>query len=638
GLLARFGIESSVRGTVTVAAEVGEGARAAKLDVVVHELRGDPIAQPLDIGVTATISDKTTVNLTVATREQRGSGKPPGPLVRLLTIDGTIPVSLPELVASPKAVLAKPLKVSAKLQAVPAKQLLAVFGRNELEAGTIDGTVDIAGTIGSPTVVAKLVGVGLAVPSNSNRPAVTTQITVDASWDGAAGKLVVDGTQAGGTLHVDARGTSLADTKVVLDAKGFAMMPVLAFLPGPAGSGAGTLDAHVVMTGLDPRTAKASGDLHLVDARIPISPAVGTLHSAKIDLVVRDHDITIAVDGKLGGGTVKATGTIARDGSSPTGGDVTITLRKVSPIGVVEPTIDADVTVKLRREDLRWLADVDVRNASIVVPSNRGEELKQPGAPTDMVFMNGERITRRPMKKELPTHPVIVANITLWPANLKSEEVRGIVRGKVVVTADGMSIGIVGNVQASRANLDLFSRRYRVDRAIAWFDGTTDPLLDVIISHDFPEVSTTTQVRGRLSSPELIMSSNPSTYSQGQLLGFLLGGEPSGDTQDPGDRASAVGMSFVANKIGGYMRRALPFDLDVIRYDNATALNSAAITVGTWLSRRLFVAVRTHPTSRPDENTGEGEVEYWLSRRMAVEAIAGDRGIGGIDLLWRKRY
>ena len=88
----------------------------------------------------------------------------------------------------------------------------------------------------------------------------------------------------------------------------------------------------------------------------------------------------------------------------------------------------------------------------------------------------------------------------------------------------------------------------------------------------------------------------------------------------------------------GYIRRALPIDLDVLRYEAATASMGAAFTVGTWLTRSLFVAYRRRLAARPDENTNEAEAEYWITRRIMLEGVLGDRGVSGLDLLWRKRY
>jgi autotransporter translocation and assembly factor TamB len=76
----------------------------------------------------------------------------------------------------------------------------------------------------------------------------------------------------------------------------------------------------------------------------------------------------------------------------------------------------------------------------------------------------------------------------------------------------------------------------------------------------------------------------------------------------------------------------------VLRYESATSTTSSSLTVGSWLTRKLFVGYRSRPAARTDENSSEGQLEYWLSRRVVLEAAGGDRGYSGVDLLWRKRY
>jgi len=198
----------------------------------------------------------------------------------------------------------------------------------------------------------------------------------------------------------------------------------------------------------------------------------------------------------------------------------------------------------------------------------------------------------------------------------------------------------VGDIEADRGDLDLFGSRYTVDHAAVHYDGSTDPLLDISVVHDFPDVTTRTQVSGRLSAPKLAMTSEPAIYSQGQLLGFLLGGEPNGDPEAGSARQTATdaGASLVGSRLSTYMRKALPVSLDVLRYESATASTSAAVLAGTWLTRTLFLAYRQHIDALPDENTGEGTVEYWLSRRLVLEGTVGDRNVDGLDLLWRRRW
>lgn len=638
GMLDRFGIISEMRAKVSFGVEVGEGARTFDAAVDVKGLTGAPIAQPLDIHLGAKVDDhETTLGLDVKTKG-----------AALLALDGKVPLTIRAVLANkdnPDAIKQTPVNATLKLARTDAAKLLAVFGRSEITGGTLDGEVDLRGTIGAPTVKAKIVATGLKVPPGPRSKPVRTvdNLTITADWDGARAKLGINGAESdGGKLDVQAEvaPAKLADGSVTIKATKFDLVPLLAFLPGPAGGAAGTLDANLTVKGLDPKTMQLSGEVHLADGRVPIAPAVGTMRRTKLDAVIADHQIQLSVTGRLGGGDLTMKGAIALDGAAPNGGNAKITLREVAPIGSVEPKINADITARLSRDQQQWKADLVIDNALVVVPNNRGEALKPPGAPTDMQFANGKRVTRRPMDKEVPQNPVFVVDITLHSTRVESEEFRGLLKGKLSVRADGDAIGIVGGITADSGDLDLFGHRYYLDRAAVSFDGPIDPILDVRITHDFPDVTTITEVRGRMSNPELRMSSDPGSYSQGQLLGFLLGGDPGGDPQNSSatDKVAGAGASFVANQLGGYVKKALPIDIDVLRYESASATSSAAVTVGTWVNHVLFLAYRQHLSARVDENSSEGELEYWITRRIVVEGVAGDRGVAGVDLLWRKRY
>ncbi len=634
GLLDRFGVTSELRGRVKLAASVSEGARSAKVSFDLAQLRGDMIAQPIDASVTAVLDERSgRTNILVT------SGR-----TTLLDVKGELPVTIDELFANPQRLMTTPFTAQGSIPNAPARTILAIFGRGEVTSGTVGGTIDAKGTFASPSVTAKLTGSKLGVPPGPRNTPVKMleNVTIDASYTGGVAKARIQGTQPSGYLDVFATANpkNLEAGRVTIKAKAFDLQPLLVFAPGPAGAAKGRLDADLTVEGLDPVKARLAGTLKLTNARVPIAPQIGTLRRANVHVQIGQSSMKIDMDGRLGPGTVKVAGTIALSGAAPTSGEAQITLRKVTPIGTVEPSIDADISAKLVREDDRWVANLVVTNGSVKVPDGRGEKLKPVGAPADMIYASGEKVTTRPMQKAPPKKAVIVANITLKPTYVESTEVRGVIRGKIQISADAESLGMNGTIEADRGDLDLFGRRYQVERAAVVFDGTIDPLLDMRIIHDFSDVTTRTQVRGRLSKPELVMSSDPAIYSQSQLLGFLLGGEPNGDPQQGSARevATNAGASFIANKLGGYVKKALPVDIDVVRYEAATASESAAVTVGTWITRSLFVAYRRRLEARPDENANEAEAEYWLSRRVLVEGTTGDRGVSGVDLLWRRRY
>jgi len=146
-------------------------------------------------------------------------------------------------------------------------------------------------------------------------------------------------------------------------------------------------------------------------------------------------------------------------------------------------------------------------------------------------------------------------------------------------------------------------------------------------------------VRGRASAPDLELSSRPGTYTEGQLLGVLIGGsegiEPGSEVRDA---ASGVASAVLSQRVGKYAKRVLPVRVDVLRFQAASASQSASFTVGRWFTRRLFVAYQRRLETRPDQNAGEAQLEYWLRPDVMVEAKAGDRGHHDADLLWIKRW
>lgn len=639
-------MQNEMRGKIDFALDVPAGGATATLVLDVHQLRGGPIARPLDVHLETTIDDKeTTAAFHAATKQGE-----------LLTLALAAPMTLSQLVFDPGAALATKLKATLTLPTIQASELLATFGRNDITKGTVGGTVELAGTIGKPTLIAKLAGTDLTVPPSvgSTRTQVMRSLTLDASWDGTTGKLAVVGDEStGGTLRFTAQGSPAAPDDVIaaIQASSFDVRAVTVFSPGMVGEIAGRLDGKMDVRGANPRTMDISGKLVFTASRIPIAPAVGTLRQANIELSIVNRVVKINATGKLGhDGTVKLVAEAPLEAGAPTGGTATMTIRKVSPIGAVQPVIDSDITATLSRADETWKADVHVAHTLVTIPDKSGQALDPVGPPTDMVYDIKKRPAQAkkadPTQKAPPPHPLFVANVDLGDVIVESKEARGLVHGKLVVSlgeapVGGSPLGIVGDVDVSRGNVELFDRRYEIERAAVHFDGSIDPQLDVRVTYDFPDVTTVTEVRGRLSKPELNLSSEPGIYSQSELLGFLLGGEPNGDTQQAqsaGARVSAAGTSLIANQIGGYVKKALPISIDVIKYEAASSVNSAAVTVGSWITHTLFVAYRQHLETRPDENAGEGDVEYYIKPRVILQGTAGDRGYDGVDLLWRKRW
>jgi len=91
--------------------------------------------------------------------------------------------------------------------------------------------------------------------------------------------------------------------------------------------------------------------------------------------------------------------------------------------------------------------------------------------------------------------------------------------------------------------------------------------------------------------------------------------------------------------LGKRLKRVVPLlDRLQIGCKPVAGQSSASCSAGTWFTKRTYVTFEQRIDSRPDENSGEGKVEYYWKPNRALELTGGDRGFFGLDLLWRHRW
>jgi translocation and assembly module TamB len=215
----------------------------------------------------------------------------------------------------------------------------------------------------------------------------------------------------------------------------------------------------------------------------------------------------------------------------------------------------------------------------------------------------------------------------------------------VVASAGGVTT-IDGTVEATRGDATLFDRRYRISRARAAFtgDAPTNPHLNVLLEHSFESAEVSIAVQGTLDEPEVELSSEPAIYSQAELLGFVLGGNPDApdDREGAGGgwRRSAAGAAtaLVASQLESIVEKRIPVDTLRLGTDADDPGTLAFVSVGKWLADKLFVAYRRRFDAETNENANEAEIEYHFRRNWMVEGMIGDRGAGSVDLLWVRRF
>ena len=239
-----------------------------------------------------------------------------------------------------------------EIPTLAAREIVALFGRTDVAGGTVDGKIAIAGTIGTPTMQAKLEAQDIAIAArlSGQAPPKLEHLEIDGTWGGAAGELHISGSEAGGgSLKVDAQGRPdrLAELTATVEADKLDITPFATFAPGAASAARGTVDGSLTLKGLDADSGSLHGTLDVHNARLPLSAVLGTFRTGEVAITIADHQVVVRIDGKLGKGDVHGRIDAVLVGSTPSKLDLDLTLKQISLIQAHQPVIDAAVTGKL---------------------------------------------------------------------------------------------------------------------------------------------------------------------------------------------------------------------------------------------------------------------------------------------------
>jgi len=471
-----------------------------------------------------------------------------------------------------------------------------------------------------------------------------TDLTIDARWGGASGRVTITGKSGGGTLVATAEGTpsDLAAIVTRVTATDFDVAPLAAFLPGELNAIEGRLAANLTARGLD-SIAKLRGSLAISRATVPLHPMLGTLRDGTARAKIDDRGIELDLAGALGSGTLSLTARSA--GHELSRIEATGKLRGVSPLGQWEPVIVADLAASLRRSSPdQWTGAIKVRNASAVLPAS-GARLGESRKPRDLLFVEDGPIVRPQfaLGGRPPERPWLVADVELAPMKIKAEDLfdsRGEIHGKLTLKV-GDTLGLDGLIYVENGIVgDLFGRRYSATGFVR-FDGTLEPWVDLTLQHKFPALVLTVLLQGNPATLAPAFQSDPPTYSRDQLAGFFIGGEPGGDpSTQTREAATGAGAAVLSSTLGSRIRKRLPVRVEQLGCDPGNSVTAASCTVGRWFGDKLFVAFKRRIEAQENENVNANEVQgqYYLRRDLYLEMAGGDAGSGGLDLLWRRRW
>lgn len=623
-------LEGRLHGVVSLA----DGGDDITADLRLTGARGWALRRPVDLHLLGTSSaSRTELGLEVILdRVKLATGR-----LELATGLGAALRARPDALAN--------TEVSGRLVAAafPLRRLAAVFGADEPVTGRLQARADLTGTVGDPTIQGSATLTGVAWRDHQIRTASLSGRWHDGSWTAAARALQPDG----GELRASASDTPRRQPEGQLWAEGLdlgVLSPMLRAANLPIYSIGGELAANVRV-----RDQTATGTLTVRDGSMRMTTGIRRVSNLDLAVDFRDRNLTLTARGRAGRGSLRidGTATLPEDALTPKRVNAVVRLDD-SPIlaGGIRATVTGEARLQGTREDQLWRMDVAVSDGRLQLPADfRGRQLHPLSTPEDVRFAS--EITERakgPVAEA--SAPFLRANIhTTEPIRIRS---KGEVEARVVADLDltlldGATV-ISGAVELVRGSVTLFDQQYQVTRAALTFQGRSppNPTIDVQLEHQYERVTLHIGVTGTLKEPRVQLSSDPPTYSRGELLGFVLGGQPGAGPRaaaslESGAISAASGL--LAGRLESLLRRRAPFDTIRLGTDSRTETGGVSyVTVGRWISDDLFVAYHRRFEAEDDENANEALLEYQLSDQWTIRGAAGDRGAAHVDLLWVKRY
>lgn len=512
--------------------------------------------------------------------------------------------------------------------------------------GTVRGEAKLTGTLGDPALAMDLVIAGLGNQRNKIR-----ELRMVARYTTGAlhAELTGDG-EKGGSLrgNIDLDVAKPREAKMALTATAFDLAPVARLVPSIFLGVTAQLDGSVRVAGLDPRTMQVTGGLTVGNIRLPIANQVGALTEGVLKLDFKGNRADITLDGKIESGKVALRASANLEGVLPRNASLDLTITALDLITPLTPKVDGNLHADVRLVGGRWKVDAKLSKSVVRIPVEQGRVLHPVGPPPELVFVTDARSVKEPPKSLAQSarswaagrarNPWLEIALVIEGVTVRSAEATGLVRGKldVAISDDGLSLD--GGIYLGGGDVNLFGRRYQVDHAVVTFDGPLDPVIDAEIRHTFPQLVLNVAAVGRASDLKLRFASSPAIYSEAQLLGFFLGGNPGSGRDSTPDAANSVAAAVASQTLGGYLTRQLPVRIDVLSYQPQTLSSSGAFVAGRWITEKLLLLLRSRSDPRPLENSAEAELQYLLRRDLLLDGVAGDRGTFGLDLLWNRRW
>jgi autotransporter translocation and assembly factor TamB len=515
--------------------------------------------------------------------------------------------------------------------------------------GALTAHAKVGGTLAHPEVAVDLTAPGLRVGEMR-----FARFAGAGHYDARHSTVRLDAEEiGGGALHATGERPAGADQPIAARVR----IEELALALGKGGLGPvrelrGKVNADMTVSGTLAHP-HAAGSLNLVDGAFALSAQPLLYRQMALSLTAANDRVVLQrLAVKINNGALVATGSATLDGfDTPLGVDLSARATHFPlRLGSFAAFVDGHATLHGARQDGVLVVTARLDDGLAQLPRLVDGKRPQSLSPMpDLVYTDRAEVRHRAavaaeLAEDAPVRASLNAHIP-GPFRVRSSELGTDLQGDLDVEILGEVMRISGSVHSTWGRIDLLGRRYEIERVAVGFDGSPDPdpTLDVKITRVVDEATVIIQVRGTLKHPQLELSSEPAVYSESQIIGIIVSGDP-GSTRiaDASIDQKVVGAisGVLVNQIKSQIAPGLP--IDVIRIDqNDASSGTSRLEVGKYLTDKIYLSYVHQfgaPTGIHPVNANEAQVQYRFRRHYQLETRFGDAGVGAINFYWSLRY
>jgi len=514
--------------------------------------------------------------------------------------------------------------------------------------GTVTGSARITGSPTDPNATFTTEVSGLTARALASAGAAPLNVTASGAF--ARQRVTLRSLNATGPagLSVSASGQiPLSGGGLAVDVRGSAPLSLANRLLADRGtqvSGTATADVHL---GGSLAAPAVSGTISTAGASVVDPTSNVRLTNIGVDAGISGNTVTIrAARAALAeGGAISLSGTIST--SSEAGFPANLAIRldqaRYADGELVTATVNGALQLSgsLTRDPL-LSGNIELDRAEILVPDSFGGTAAELNvrhiAPPPQVEQTLERARAddgTPMPSQRPSVMRLDVSINA-PARIfvRGRGLDAELGGAVRVTGPVTSVQPVGGFRLIRGRLAILGQRITFDEGTVSLVGDLDPFLDFIARSEGRDITVFITVRGRVSDPSIIFSSQPE-LPQDEVLARLIFNRgvdelsPLQLAQLAAAAAELAGGSGGGSLLGGLRSAAGLDELDIV----TTEQGNAAVRAGRYIQENVYLGVEADAGG-----TTRGTINLDLSENLKVRGGVGTGGESDLGIFYEKDY